>query len=156
MIEAELTHIPDEGQLARVSEVKAYLGDTDIRDGDDELWILGEELRVVITDGDDGEEVVVPVGFTTDGASVPGFAQVLTGWKPFERPQRWAGVTHDWLYCQPGYERKRADRVFRAVLVAEAAGWFRHTVMYLAVRWFGADAYRRNQRWGPDAKIFRA
>ena len=33
----------------------------------------------------------------------------LTGWKPWEDPQRWAGVVHDWLYSQPGISKSHAD-----------------------------------------------
>ena len=44
--------------------------------------------------------VTVPLGFTTDLASIPTAVERLTVWRPFEGPQRWAGTVHDWLYVE--------------------------------------------------------
>jgi hypothetical protein len=84
--------------------------------GDDRFWILGDPLVVEVGDG---ERIEVPVGFTTDGASVPTWAQKVTGWDPWVDPQRWAGVVHDWLYSQPGVSKSYADAVFRALLASD-------------------------------------
>lgn len=93
--------------------------------GDDRFWILGDPLVVEV--GED--RIEIPVGFTTDGASVPGWAQRITRWKPWEGPQRWAGIVHDWLYSQPGVSKRHADDAFRAVLRSEGAGWLRRELM---------------------------
>ena len=121
----------------RVDRVKAVVGEP-ILPGDDKFWILGEPL-VVDADGDRFEVVT---GFTTDGASVPTWAQRITSWKPWEDPQRWAGITHDWLYTQPGVSKLHADNVFRAVLVSEGAGYWKRKLMYTAVLIGGLPAYR--------------
>jgi hypothetical protein len=132
----------------RVDRVKAVVGQP-IEPGDDRFWILGDPLVIEV----DGERIEVPVGFTTDGASVPGWAERLTGWEPWEDPQRWAGVAHDWLYTQPGVSKTHADNVFRALLESEGADRFKRNLMYVAVVIGGWSAYRRGQARGP--RIFR-
>lgn len=133
----------------RVDRVKVAVGDA-VLSGDDRFWILGEPL--VLLAGE--EEISIPTGFTTDGASVPGWAQRITSWQPWEDPQRWAGIVHDWLYCQPGVGRSYADNVFRAVLAAEGAGWIKRKLMFVAVVIGGSKAYRSNQARGP--RVFSA
>lgn len=122
-----------------------------VLEGDDFAWILGAPLVVNV---DDGEVITVPIGFTTDGASIPNLPKKLTGWKPFEGPQRWAGIVHDWLYYQDGYDRKRADEIFRDILRAEGATGFRTTAMYRAVRLFSRRAYQKNQERDVEDRIW--
>jgi hypothetical protein len=128
----------------RVDRVKRAVGQP-VLPGDDRFWILGGRLVVQV----DGQLIEVPVGFTTDGASVPRWAQSLTGWAPWDDPQRWAGIVHDWLYSQRGVTKSHADNVFRAVLVAEGAGPVKRKLMYAAVVVGGGPAYRANQARGP-------
>jgi hypothetical protein len=145
-----ITARPTDQEFARVDLVKQVVGQV-VLEGDDLTWILGAPLVVEV---DDGEVITVPIGFTTDGASIPKFAQKLTGWKPFEGPQRWAGIVHDWLYYQDGYDRKRADEIFRDILRAEGATDFRTTAMYWAVRLFSGMAYRKNQERDVEDRIW--
>lgn len=146
MVTARITSKPE--RFDRVDRVKAVVGQ-EILPGDDRFWILGDPLVVQI----DGERVEIPAGFTTDGASVPGWAQTITRWKPWDDPQRWAGIVHDWLYSQPGVTKRHADEVFREILKSEGASWLRRTLMYAAVVVGGGSAYRANQERGP--RIFR-
>lgn len=74
--------------------------------------------------------------------------------KAFERPQRWAGIVHNWLYHQRGYDKARTDAIFRAVLKSEGAGRIRTTSMYGAVKLFGRSAFERNQRRDLDKRIW--
>jgi hypothetical protein len=141
---------PSDEQFARVDRVKQAVGQP-VLPGDDRNWILGEEL---VVDMGDGEIITVPMGFTTDGASIPAAVQRLTRWRPFEGPQRWAGIIHDWLYYQDGYDRKRADQIFRDILRAEGAGRFRTAAMYWAVRLFGKAAYDSNQERDVEDRIW--
>lgn len=127
----------------RVDRVKEAVGQEVLR-GDFRFWILGQALTFQV----DGRPFVVPAGFTTDGASVPELAQWLTGWKPWDEPQRWAAIVHDWAYCSPGVRKLWADRAFREVLRSEGAGWLRRWAMYAAVRVGGGPAYRADQRQG--------
>jgi hypothetical protein len=145
-----ITARPTDQEFARVDVVKQAAGQV-VLEGDDRSWILGAPL---VVDVGDGEVITVPIGFTTDGASIPNLAQTLTGWKPFEGPQRWAGIVHDWLYYQDGYDRKRADEIFRDILRAEGASGFRTSAMYWAVRLFSAVAYRKNQERDVEDRIW--
>jgi hypothetical protein len=77
MISARIVERP--ARFDRVDRVKAAVGQP-VLPGDDRFWILGDPLVVQV---DGGERIEVPVGFTTDGASVPGWAQTLTGWEPW-------------------------------------------------------------------------
>jgi len=132
----------------RVDRVKAAVGQ-EILPEDDIFWILGDPMVLDI----DGERHEIPVGFTTDGASVPHWAARITRWHRWDEPQRWAGITHDWLYTQAGIAKRFADRAFRGVLAAEGASRLREVVMYLAVVVGGGPAYRANQSRGP--RIYR-
>lgn len=151
----------------RVDRVKHVVGQP-ILPGDDRLWILGGPLVVaVLAGGDTVGTVTVPRGFVTDGASVPWLAQLATGWRPWDEPQRWGAIVHDWLYCcngrsltdhpdigsLPAAGKSYADRAFRAVLAAAGAHPFRAHTMYWAVHLFGGHAYRSDQATGPTVRV---
>jgi hypothetical protein len=110
MISARIVERP--ARFDRVDRVKEVVGQPVLPD-DDRFWILGGRLVAQVGAR---EWIEIPVGFTTDGASVPRWAQELTGWVPWEDPQRWAGIVHDWLYSQRGVAKSYADNVFRAGL----------------------------------------
>lgn len=143
-MDARVIGRPTESQLARVDQVKLAVGDEPL-EGDERFWILGEPLFLMI----DTVLVTVSSGFITDGASVPKLAQHLTGWDPWEIPQRWPAVAHDWLYCERDTAKTYADTAFRALLVNEGANWYQSTVMHWAVKLFGGWAYRSDQDAGP-------
>lgn len=86
--------------------------------------------------------VVVPEGYVTDFASIPGFAHWIVS--PFGRHAE-AAVVHDWLYTlgAPDDEkgRKLADRTFRRALKLVGVDWVRRSIMYRAVRWGGKSGY---------------
>lgn len=143
MISAKIVERP--ARFDRVDRVKEAVGQPVLPD-DDRFWILGGRLVAQVGVR---EWIEIPVGFTTDGASVPRWAQELTGWAPWADPQRWAGIVHDWLYSQRGVAKSHADNVFRAVLVSEGAGRWKRKLMYIAVVLGGGPAYRANQARGP-------
>ena len=152
MLSAKIAWPPNgpKPRYARVDLVKQAVGQTVLAD-DHRFWILGDPLVVTVSDG---TRVEVEVGFTTDGASVPEWAQRITAWKPWDEPQRWAGIVHDWLYCQQGTSKAFGDKVFHGVLMSEKAGWFKTKIMYAAVVVGGADAYHRNQANGLEGRIW--
>lgn len=129
----------------RVDRVKRAVGQP-VLPGDDKFWILGEALVVVV---DGHERITVARGYTTDGASVPEWAQWLTGWQRWEEPQRWGGIVHDWMYTQRGTTKAHADNVFRAVLESEGTSRYKREIMWAAVVVGGGPAYRASQKKGP-------
>lgn len=146
-VRAEIIERPD--TFDRVDRVK-WAVNQPVEHGDNKLWILGSPLVVDI----DGDAYTVPKGFTTDGASIPEFGQFLTGWDPWEPPQRWAAICHDWLYTAAGVSKRFADSAFHSVLVTEGANMWQCKIMYLAVVIGGGPAYRSDQREGP--KVYNA
>jgi hypothetical protein len=142
-VDASILHKPN--RFDRVDRVKEAVGEP-VLPGDDHFWILGEMLVYEV----DSVSRDIPEGFTTDGASVPTWGEFLTRWRPWDEPQRWGGIVHDWLYCQRGVDRKFCDLAFRFILRSEGASRFEQTVMYWAVRVGGRGAYRRDQESGPQ------
>lgn len=85
---------------------------------------------------DEGKKIEVPIGFVSDGASIPRIAYSLIG-------GRWTGkyvkaaLIHDWLYFSQTTEQKFADKVFIVAMRVMGVSWWRRVVMYRAVRIFG-------------------
>ena len=126
----------------RVDDIKRALGEEVLLD-DDRYRLLGDSLVIMV----DGLAYVVPGGFATDASSTK-VAQAVTAWRPWDPPQLWACVFHDWLYRRPGTSRRYADETLRAVLQAEGALWWQRQAMFYAARFTGRRLYRRLQRVG--------
>jgi len=88
---------------------------------------------------------IIPVGFETDGASVPGLLQLVVG-KPYEEDLRDGAFVHDGLYQSKGKviidghlnktNRPYADFTFYSILLEHAPEW-KAVVCFLGVRLFG-------------------
>ncbi len=76
-------------------------------------------------------DIVVPIGFVTDFASVPRLP--LVWWLAGATAQR-AAVVHDYLYRKGKFNRKIADRVFREAMQASGLNIVHRNLMYLGVR----------------------
>jgi hypothetical protein len=92
-----------------------------------------------------GELILVPRGYMTDFASIPGFA------KPFIDEfgdNAEAAVAHDWLYAvgQAGL-REKADDLFRYALMEQDVDVVTRNAMHRAVRTAGGGAYGRTGEW---------
>lgn len=97
-----------------------------------------EEWHVAVR----GHEFAVPVGFVSDGASVPRALRWLCG-DPMERPRLYAALLHDWLYTTGVVSRAEADAVYYAMLRHFGYSPVDASVNYLAVRLFGSRHYGR-------------
>lgn len=98
-------------------------------------WELQQEL--VYTSDLLGSTITVPVGYTTDLASVP---RVLRWAVPVANAKnRRAAVVHDYL-CTHGIDlgivksQKRSDQLFREALGVEGVGRFKSGALYYPVR----------------------
>lgn len=111
-----------------------------------------------------GRRVTVPMGFVTDGASIPRFLWRVCG-HPFEAPRIYAAIRHDWHYSggDPKVSRKEADRQYREDLMALGVGRVSAYVEWAAIRlcgrshWQGAFkktalGYFGIRRWIPNRK----
>jgi hypothetical protein len=100
-----------------------------------------------------GEVFRVPRTYATDFASIPAAARSIVN--PFGEHAE-AALIHDWLYAvgEPN-GRKRADDIFLYAMEEQEVGYVQRTLMYRAVRAFGASAYGAKREWrnfvDPDA-----
>jgi hypothetical protein len=87
--------------------------------------------------------VIVPSGFTCDGASIPRPFWWIVG-HPLEGGPLRAAIIHDHLCCQAQTraERRFADTVFAWVMEEMGIGWWRRTAMFLAVRAYATLIWR--------------
>lgn len=91
------------------------------------------------------KQFTVPVGFLTDGASIPRFAWISTG-TPFDPRHIRAAIFHDYLYQVDGVTRLEADALFRAILVKDGVSHYQAVKMYWALRVGGWVAWRRYRK----------
>lgn len=112
-------------------------------------------IRVIIRDFEyglegenDEDRVYVPIGYCSDGTSVPVFLRgILPVWGKYAQ----AAIVHDLLYATNSLPRKEADEIFRdAILVLgrdiesdapTMGGRFLAYLAYWAVRLFGSKPY---------------
>lgn len=88
-------------------------------------------------------ELVVPVGFKSDGASVPRFFWRLV-FPPGDTQALRAAFLHDFIYrTHPaGWTRAQADALFRDVLIADGVPKWRAWLAWSGVRIGGAKAWK--------------
>lgn len=86
-------------------------------------------------------QIVVPVGFQTDLASIP---RMLRDWEDFDPCgiSRRPAVLHDWCYSKASKRPKHeADQLFRMALKAEGMSDTAAFAHYAAVDKFGSSSY---------------
>lgn len=90
-----------------------------------------------------GERLIVPMGFVTDFASIPGMLRgVLSPTGPYAA----AAVVHDYLYRVPnGRSRVLCDAIFAQAMVDAGVPWWIRAVVYGSVRVGGWLAWRRHR-----------
>lgn len=84
----------------------------------------------------------VPVGFVTDGASVP---RIFWSIFPHDGGTFPAAIIHDWEYQHSLDTRRKVDRRFLANMKALGLGWIHRHTIYRAVR-IGAGRTWRGYR----------
>jgi len=112
-----------------------FLTELVIRPVNGDEWELAQPLHYKTLDG---EEIVVPVGFQMDLASIP---RIFTPIFPVHGKHTRAAVVHDWLYANYGHvpamriiTRKECDTIFLEAMKELGVGWFKRSMMYAAVR----------------------
>jgi len=79
-------------------------------------------------------DILVPVGFASDGASVPRFLWSI--FPPFGRYLE-AAIVHDWFCVKHCVDSITAAKVFREAMAVCGVPAHRRNKMYWAVRMFG-------------------
>ncbi len=91
--------------------------------------------------------LIVPSGFSSDGASVPRFFWRLV-FPPGDQKALRAAFVHDWLYrTHPeGWSREAADMLFLKLLLENGMPKLNAVLAWLGVRLFGAAAWQAGGR----------
>jgi hypothetical protein len=108
--------------------------------GDDHVALIGHRATVMqdigYTSPDGAVHIVVPQGFTFDGASIPVFAWSLVG-HPFLRGYRRPAAVHDFLCRERVLSSAETHRLFYYGLRAEGVSVWKCHVLYRIVQAFG-------------------
>lgn len=102
----------------------------EVREGETpDIWALVAPLI-----WDDGiRRVIVPAGFLTDLASVPGILKAIPA-LDINGLSRSPAVLHDWLYRTHGYSRASSDKLFRQALASRGVGLIARRTFWAGVR----------------------
>ena len=94
-------------------------------------------------------DFIIPAGFESDGVSVPRFFWRFIS-PPIDPRTIRAGVTHDWIYRNrpPGWTRRKADAVFRRILIEDGVERWRAWLAWAGVRIGGWVAWQNNNKKG--------
>lgn len=110
----------------------------DMEDGR-RMWRLESLFRGVTSLG----VIEVPVGFSTDLASVPRFL-----WAAFSPADEYleAAIIHDFLYSEYNdrFTRQQADAVMLELMFNLGVSWPRRHAVHRAVRMFGGRSWKAN------------
>ena len=85
---------------------------------------------------------LVPIGFVTDGASIP---IGLRWYFPHGGAKFPASVMHDFLYKTAPCTQLQADKVFYNMMIENGVGKFRAKLMFQALRLFGRFAWNKHR-----------
>lgn len=100
------------------------------------VFILGGSLCV---SSDIIGKVRIPIGFLTDGASIPLGLRWLF---PFGGKKMLAAIVHDYLYGANICTKEEADLVFKELMVYRGVEPWRIKAMYIGVKYCGGSAWR--------------
>ena len=89
------------------------------------------------------EGIKIPADFCWNGASIPDVAQPLVG-SPFDAELMAPSLVHDYCYSTGIISRKKADELFRKLLIHNGVSKERAKLMFKAVRYFGFLHYNYN------------
>ena len=87
----------------------------------------------------------VPIGFITDGASIPKIFWSLVG-SPFTGLYRRAALIHDYFYHTQKVTRQYADKIFLEAMKYLKVSWLKRCLMWSAVRTNGWMPWNRQKR----------
>ncbi len=102
-----------------------------------------QEIFVYVLSFDPYLTVDVPVGFTTDLASIPSLFWPVIG-APNGRYGR-AAVIHDYCYYKNLFPRKKCDLIFYQAMQELRVPFIKRWLMYHAVRTFAWAAWKRHR-----------
>lgn len=99
-----------------------------------------------------GQLYTIPVGFRSDGASLPRFFWRLIG-HPFDMSYLREAIIHDYLYKYQVCTRKEADRFFFVLLEDNNLG-FKRYLIYIGLRIGGRVSWNNHKKYLVDYDKF--
>ena len=106
-------------------------------------WKITEPFEYFTEDGVD--VILVPIGFVSDGASIPRIFWTIIG-SPWTGKYAKAAVVHDFLYDRQLFTRKKSDRIFIEGMKILGVGWFKRKIMWFSVRVGGWGPWRKHKK----------
>jgi len=110
---------------------------------DEVLFSVHKPVDYTVTIDHWSEDITVPAGFITDGASIP----TLLRWVIPQSQPTWApALLHDYFYGSKGWNkisRKTCDKLFGIALAKQNIPFYRLAAMYRSVALFGGYAWRK-------------
>lgn len=106
------------------------------------IWML---TRTFEYHPDKGKTIEVPIGFKSDGASIPKFAYSIIGGQ-WTGKYTEAAIIHDFLYFSQEVKRKESDKIFIIAMKILGVSWWRRVTMYRAVRTFGWFPWNKRKK----------
>lgn len=90
------------------------------------------------------EDLIVPVGFESDGASVPRFFWRFV-FPPGDVHALRAAFLHDYVYRKhpKGWTKEKADKMFRKVMIEDGCTKHQANKAYIGVMLFGFAAWKQ-------------
>ena len=108
---------------------------------DERQCMLVEDLKWDV--GESGVQIVVPIGFVTDGASVPHeFWSVLSPNDYYTR----ASFVHDYLYWTQACTKEQADNILLIGMKESEVPLWKRAVVYEGVHKFGQSSWNENEK----------
>ncbi len=95
----------------------------------DNQWNLNEPFEYI----NPPIEIIVPAGFTTDGASIPRIVWTIIG-SPWSGRYARASVVHDYLYQTMQFTRYQTDLIFYQAMGILGVPRWKRSLMHFSVR----------------------
>ena len=105
------------------------------------LWKTYRELIYYVGEENSVDIITVPVGFTTDFASIPSLFWMIL---PPDGGYTAAAVIHDFLYFTQTRTRLESDRIFLEAMKVLKVNVFKRLIMYRAVRMWSWIPWNRH------------
>ena len=89
--------------------------------------------------------ILIPVGFKSDGASIPKLFWSVIG-SPWTGKYGFAALTHDYLYHIQLYTRQESDLEFYRAMQVLKVPWIKRWLIYHSVRTWGHFPWRHHKK----------
>ncbi len=107
------------------------------------LWVVNKAFDYHVGSEESKEVISIPVGYVTDGASIPRFLWSIVGHPLAEYAQ--SAVVHDIIYGDKRYTRKKCDQIFLEAMKVQGVSLWKRRIIYRALRMFGWVSWNKKK-----------